>query len=89
MEKMADKDSLERETVIGVVIPNGWDADFRCTSFFLACDEEREIGIANPMDWPQLADLSRKLVQAEGVVAEGELHEMMEIDSLQQIIKTA
>lgn len=71
------------ETVIGVLIPHGWDESFSVTSVSLACDGEREIVIGNLDKLPGLLVLLRKRVSLSGAVRRDEQGETMDVRSYQ------
>jgi hypothetical protein len=74
-----------KETVIGVLIPHGWDENFSVTSISLACDGEREIVIGNLNRHPGLLDLLRKRIRATGAVMRGGQGESMNVDAYQPL----
>jgi hypothetical protein len=69
------------ETVIGVLIPHGWDESFSVTSVSLACDGEREIVIGNLDNHPGLLVLLRKRVSLSGAIRRDEHGETMDVRS--------
>jgi hypothetical protein len=71
----------ESETVIGVLIPHGWDEHFSVTSISLACDGEREIVINNLDAHPGLLVLLRKRISATGTMERDEQGESMAVRS--------
>ena len=76
------KEKAAQETVVGVFIPDGWDADFRVTSLFLACDGEREIAVRNLVERPELLDLVRRRARVTGTVAADGLREIMDVETV-------
>jgi transcriptional accessory protein Tex/SPT6 len=69
------------ETVIGVLIPHGWDEDFSVTSVSLACDGEREIVIDNLSRHPGLLALLRKRLRVTGSVVRSGQGESMDVNT--------
>ena len=71
-----------QQAVVGVFIPDGWDADFRVTSVFLACDGEREIAVRNLAERPELLGLVRRRARVTGTVAEDGAREIMDVETV-------
>jgi len=77
-----------RETAVGVLIPHGWDDNFKVTSVSLACDGEREIVIGNLENHPGLLVLLRKRVSLTGTVARDGEGETMSVETYKPVAET-
>ena len=56
------------ETVIGSVLPNSWDNEYRVTGVVIACESERDLEVINFSSHPELSRLCRAMVAVTGIV---------------------
>lgn len=77
-----EAESHNRETIRGVIIPSGWDEQFRVTGLLIACKGEREIKVVNPDAFPVLLPLARMEAQVSGIVKKEGGRETIHVDSV-------
>ncbi|SMF03569.1 hypothetical protein [Desulfovibrio gilichinskyi] len=85
MEERILKPATETERLTGVLIPSGWNARFDVTSLSLACDGEREVGIENLSEYPELLSLLRRQVEVAGIVEKDGDFETLRISSFKVV----
>ncbi len=83
MEERILKPATERLT--GVLIPSGWNARFDVISLSLACDGEREVGIENFSEYPELLGFLRRQVEVSGIVEKNGDFETLRISSFEVV----
>lgn len=81
MGKQSRNQNGRIESVVGVLIPTGWNEQFTVTAMALACDGEREIAVSNLDEHPGLHLVLRKRLRAEGAVFHDDLTETMQLRS--------
>ena len=79
MEQETRKPKVNTESVVGVLIPTGWNEQFGVTAMALACDGEREIAVGNLDEHPELHAAMRRRVRVEGSVTRKGMLETMDV----------
>ncbi|MBI9112172.1 hypothetical protein [Maridesulfovibrio ferrireducens] len=85
MEEKMIIPETEKEILVGVLIPSGWNARFDVINLSLACDEEREVGIGNLEEHPELFNLLRRQIEVAGTVMKDGEFEIVKVVSFKVV----
>lgn len=70
------------ETVIGSVLPNSWDSEYRVTGVVIACESERDLEVVNFSSYPELSTLCRAMVAVTGIVMVQGDRELIQVENI-------
>lgn len=71
------------ESVVGVLIPTGWNEQFAVTDMALACDGEREIAVGNLSEHPEMHAIMRRRVRVSGLISRKGMTETIKVIACQ------